>query len=208
MEDMNDAITALGTGSYVVTRVPAGSYRGGDFVRPVVPGAMVASAAGVAELEAAPASVGQLRAKVTVLAAGVATIVLTGDFDQLTTPSLAFPAEHVFALKRSSVSIGNARIAFASGVLNETFDASTSSTFTIAGVIAPASGRQIERLPEGQRDKETIAIYTPTELRTASAGGAPADRITWGGRVYEVLSVKPWSEAGGFVEALAIKVGQ
>lgn len=81
-------------------------------------------------------------------------------------------------------------------------------SLTVEAVVVPASGRQLERLPEGQRSKDTIAIYSPTELRTASVDGPPADRLTWQGASYEVQSVKPWNEAGGFFEALAVRTGQ
>lgn len=79
---------------------------------------------------------------------------------------------------------------------------------TIEAVIVPASGRQLERLPEGQRTKDVIAIYSPTELRTASVAGAPADQVEWSGAQYQVQSVKAWNEAGGFFEALAVRSGQ
>jgi hypothetical protein len=88
------------------------------------------------------------------------------------------------------------------------YTAGATTLSTIEAVIVPASGRQLQRLPEAQRSTEAIAIYTATALRTAEASGAPGDRVTYGGRVFEVQSVKPWNEAGGFCEAIAVRCGQ
>lgn len=54
---------------------------------------------------------------------------------------------------------------------------STDSTFT--GSAQPASSRDIERLPEGERSKATIKVYAvSTTLRTVEqADGTLADRV-------------------------------
>jgi hypothetical protein len=83
----------------------------------------------------------------------------------------------------------------------------TSSTFTISASVQPARGRDLLRLPEGQRTREVIAIFTATALQTAAApGGATADAITFQGSQYEVQTVEYWFQAGGFYKALALKV--
>ncbi len=54
---------------------------------------------------------------------------------------------------------------------------STDTTFT--GSAQPASSRDIERLPEGERSKATIKVYAPTgTLRTVEqADSTLADRV-------------------------------
>lgn len=70
--------------------------------------------------------------------------------------------------------------------------------------VQPATAKELERLPEGQRTRETLAVYTTTELRIAAPGQA-ADRLEHDGVTYEVQSVEPWG-VGGYFKALAAKV--
>lgn len=69
------------------------------------------------------------------------------------------------------------------------------------GVIQAASPRELERLPEADRDRETITVYSREPLRPGRRpeGSAP-DIILWCGQRYEVSSVEPWP---GYVRALA-----
>lgn len=69
------------------------------------------------------------------------------------------------------------------------------------GVIQPATPHELERLPEADRDKETITVYSREPLRPGQRpeGTAP-DIILWHARRYEVTSVEAWI---GYVRALA-----
>lgn len=69
------------------------------------------------------------------------------------------------------------------------------------GVIQPATPYELERLPEADRDKETLTVYSREPLRPGQRpeGTAP-DIILWYGRRYEVTSVETWE---GYVRALA-----
>lgn len=81
------------------------------------------------------------------------------------------------------------------------------STHSITANVQPATGRDLLRLPEGQRTREHIAIWTDGDLRTANEhAGTPADVVTWKGRTYEVQLIEPWSDLGGYVKAVAAKV--
>ena len=74
------------------------------------------------------------------------------------------------------------------------------------GSIQPATPRELERLPEEDRDKETIAVYTAFPLRTGGRGTARPDRLTRlkDGASYLVASVEPWGHLGcEYVKALA-----
>jgi hypothetical protein len=87
-------------------------------------------------------------------------------------------------------------------------DPSSSDTALVASVQRP-TGRQLQLLPENQRTQEAIAVYTSTLLRTAKpASNLLADRIVYGGDVYEVQTLIDWVPAGNFCQALAVKVGQ
>jgi hypothetical protein len=83
------------------------------------------------------------------------------------------------------------------------------SQLTLDAVVAPARARDLKRLPEGQRTEETKVVLTKEALHTAHApDGSPADRISYGGETYEVVSVEDWSAVAGFWYVLAEKVGQ
>jgi len=70
--------------------------------------------------------------------------------------------------------------------------AATSST--VYASVQPASGRQLEKLPEGLRQTVEMIAYTETpELRTADqVAGVPADRVVCAGETYQVEHVALW----------------
>ena len=80
------------------------------------------------------------------------------------------------------------------------------STFTIQALIQPAGLNEVIRLPEGERSRKTIAIYTPTPLHHARANDAPSDRIAYGDELFEVSSIDEWDVIAGYIKALATKV--
>lgn len=80
------------------------------------------------------------------------------------------------------------------------------SEFEAEGSIQPATPKELERLPEEDRDKETVSIHTSFPLRPGGRGTAKPDRITRirDGAVYLVASVEPWAHLGcEYVKALA-----
>jgi hypothetical protein len=80
------------------------------------------------------------------------------------------------------------------------------STFSIVASVQPTSGKDLARLPEGERSAARITLFTVTELRTASiAGKTLSDRVAYRGETYEVEHVDAW-ESGGFYKAIARKV--
>lgn len=83
------------------------------------------------------------------------------------------------------------------------------TTLSIEAAIQPASGRQLQRLPEGKRNSESIGIWTTTALRTADvAAGVEADVVTYKGAQYQVENVRDWMDSGGFYECVALRVGR
>lgn len=71
----------------------------------------------------------------------------------------------------------------------------------MTGNVQPAGPRELERLPEGERDRETLVIYTRAPLRVGDEGtGTAADIVVYGGARYTVSAVEPWP---GYTRALA-----
>lgn len=79
---------------------------------------------------------------------------------------------------------------------NTSFDytAGTTSTLTIKANVQPATKYQTLQLPEADRTKASIAIWTVSELRVQreGTGGNGADLISWNGEVWEVMQVERW----------------
>lgn len=74
--------------------------------------------------------------------------------------------------------------------------AGSTSTLTITAGVQPASGRDLQRLPEGRRTIETRVVYTITPLLTGGKGAAnEADLISIEGATYEVELAQKWSSS-------------
>ncbi len=82
----------------------------------------------------------------------------------------------------------------------------------IPAVVQPATGRDLLRLPEGDRSKGAIIVHTKRRLRTSlESRGLMADEILYtpGGDAepirYTVATSGDWSIAGGFYRCIALK---
>lgn len=80
----------------------------------------------------------------------------------------------------------------------------TTDTFSIEANVQPATGKVRHLLPEGDRQKESIAIYTQTEL-FGSDTELP-DQINVKGITYEMSVVTPWDTNGNYFLAVAVKL--
>lgn len=82
-----------------------------------------------------------------------------------------------------------------------------SSTLPIVAGVQPASGRDLQRLPEGRRSTATLVLYTVTPLLVGNAGAAnEADVVTIDGEEWEVQHVEHWRRSGYYrviVQAVA-----
>lgn len=67
----------------------------------------------------------------------------------------------------------------------------TPNLVTIYGSVQPVSGQELNVLPEGLRTRETVKIYTDSELNTAEVSQRP-DRLEWRGKVYEIAMKSPY----------------
>lgn len=86
------------------------------------------------------------------------------------------------------------------------YHAGTERSFTVLGTIQPMDAKSMLLLPEGERTKETIRIYTGTELMTVDLKtGRKADVVTYRFREYEVHSVKFWESLIPHFQIIAVQ---
>ena len=75
--------------------------------------------------------------------------------------------------------------------------AGATSSISIVAAVAPASGRDLLRLPEGRRANETRMVLTATALLVGGQGAAnEADLISIDGASWEVQHVEVWRQPG------------
>lgn len=82
------------------------------------------------------------------------------------------------------------------------------STLTIKAAIQPATGRDLQRLPEGLRTSEVIAVWTQTMLRVlgtiqSTGESQPPDTILYESESYQIETCDRWVQAGNYYKALA-----
>lgn len=72
----------------------------------------------------------------------------------------------------------------------------TPSTFSVVASVQPLNGRDLLRLPEGERSTERVKVYANTQLFVSGAGQV-ADLITVAGIQYEVETAQAVLGADG-----------
>lgn len=89
---------------------------------------------------------------------------------------------------------------------NGVYSGGTAVASTIAIIYWPATAREIERLPEGVRTRETIGVASKQRLFAAEeTTGTQADIITVDGRDYEVQQVSAYTAQARICHALATR---
>ena len=75
------------------------------------------------------------------------------------------------------------------------------------GSVQALTPRELERLPEADRDKEHVSVWTAEiMLRAGGEDGDKPDAILYRGREYIVVSVEDWHYLGtAFCKATAMK---
>lgn len=81
------------------------------------------------------------------------------------------------------------------------------SQFTVTAVFQPMDGRELQRLPAGERTREAQVGWCATELRTKS-GQVTADIVVIDGEDFEVEKSKRRKEDGGFWRVVALKISR
>lgn len=83
-----------------------------------------------------------------------------------------------------------------------------SSTLEVDAVVQPVTPRDLQMLPEGERTKEAIALFTVAALVTSDVGSAvEADQVAWSSRTWRVALVEDWTAQAGYARAIATRVG-
>jgi hypothetical protein len=76
------------------------------------------------------------------------------------------------------------------------------------GIIEPASSRDVQMIPEGDRVTGMMAFWSSAPLYiTDAAAQVTSDQITWNGELYRLLFVYPWSDFGYYKAIGARMVG-
>ncbi len=64
--------------------------------------------------------------------------------------------------------------------------------FEVSASVHPASGNDLQSLPESRRQSSGYKLFTNTKLQTAKSGIRNADQVELYGDRYEVVRVEPW----------------
>jgi hypothetical protein len=76
-----------------------------------------------------------------------------------------------------------------------------------AGIIHPTSGKDLDRLMEGDRASESITVFSDTPLSTGTDDRIP-DEVEWRGTRYMVSHVQDWGDYGaGWCKAICTARG-
>lgn len=69
-------------------------------------------------------------------------------------------------------------------------------TFNISASVSPASGADLQRLPEGRRSDESVTVFTSTPLKIGGQSQPfEADVLTIDGRPWEVSQLQTWHDS-------------
>lgn len=76
-----------------------------------------------------------------------------------------------------------------------------------SAAVQPADPSEIQRLPEGFRTREAVAVWAPMQLNSADdRTGLVADQIQLSdGRVFEVAKPAEWFSEAGFCKAICTR---
>lgn len=89
------------------------------------------------------------------------------------------------------------------------YQAGPPASFTIMAQVHPLGPRELMRLPELERARARVRIYTTTRLQVLTGpGGSLSDQIAFDGDAYEIEGVEDFAIEGGYYKAIARKMGQ
>lgn len=92
-------------------------------------------------------------------------------------------------------------------VSNGVVDSPPATYFWSKGSMQPVPGRDVQKLPEGIREKELKAFFTCDELKTkATALTGEPDRVTVDGELFEVAHLDDWMQLGAYHRVVLAKV--
>jgi hypothetical protein len=77
--------------------------------------------------------------------------------------------------------------------------------FEILASVQPAEGRTLLQLPEAQRTREVIEIYSVDRLLVGTASGLPGDIVEFEGRRFQVTLAEDWDGLGKYFRSVAVR---
>lgn len=80
---------------------------------------------------------------------------------------------------------------------------STNADTVVTGVVRPATGDELELLPEGDRVGEILSFYTREMTQLAEDPGCAADEFIRRGRGYKAKHRQDWGKHGFFLTLAA-----
>lgn len=84
------------------------------------------------------------------------------------------------------------------------------TTVPMYGAIQPSSSKDLDQVPEGDRIKGAITVWSTQPIYTTRRGtgandGGLSDIIVWQGEDHRVAGLLPWNE-NGFFRAVAVRM--
>ena len=77
---------------------------------------------------------------------------------------------------------------------------------TIAAVVQPLDGRELQAIEEGFRTRATIKLHTRVALNTVDPGAqTQPDRVVYNNKEYQVFRVEEWG-IGGYYKCFASEI--
>lgn len=98
------------------------------------------------------------------------------------------------------------RYSGAGSYVNGTWSPGTSGNVTVRASVQPLRPNELLHLPEGDRTRAGVKIYSDAELQTADeATGIAADEVTWDGEQWEVQKVSSHFLGLAHYKAIALR---
>lgn len=95
----------------------------------------------------------------------------------------------------------------AKSVVNGVVDSPPPAYFWALGSMQPTMGRDVQKLPEGIRERESKVFFTTEVLRTkATATTGQPDQVTVDGELFEVSHLDDWQQLGAYHRVVLTKV--
>ncbi len=81
------------------------------------------------------------------------------------------------------------------------------TTSTVTAMVVPATGEELDRMPEGLRARCRMVAYTTADIRTvAQSTGTKPDELDVDGEIYVCEDVAGWARQGNFRVVALVRV--
>lgn len=88
------------------------------------------------------------------------------------------------------------------------YTGSVSADVPTDAAVQPSTPKEIEKLPENERTKQAITVYTRARLMTSDISDQDkADQISYAGELWEVQVSEDWTRQAQYALAIATRMG-